>query len=153
MSGLAMGSVLALDPGSKHTGIAVADALRTVVLPLETFHGPGESEALLLALGKLVAERPVVALLVGLPLHADGSDSARATAIRAFAPRLAQAFPKLVVLLRDEHLTTKEAEQRLYEAGFHGRDLRAKSDSWAAAVILEEWIESGEPLSEQVRPA
>jgi putative Holliday junction resolvase len=150
VSGLPMGGVLALDPGTRHTGIAVADALRASIEPLETFHGPGESEALLATLDALESERTLAAILVGLPLHADGSDSDRCAPIRAFASRLAARYPRLAIVLRDEHLTTKEAEARLHEAGFSGEAMRSRSDSWAAAVILEEWVREGEPLEGRV---
>lgn len=147
-----MGTVLALDPGSRHTGLAVADALRASIEPLEPFHGPGESDALLQALEAHAEERTVAAILVGLPLHADGSDSDRCKPIRAFATRLAARFPHAAILLRDEHLTTKEAEARLHEAGYTGDAMRSRSDSWAAAVILEEWVREGEPLELRVEP-
>jgi len=151
--GLPMGSVLAIDPGTRHTGLAIADALRASIEPLETLHAPGESEALLAWLDGILAERTVAAILVGIPLHADGSESERSLAIRRFAPTLAARFRQVTVLLRNEHLTTKEAEARLYEAGYRGDKMRARSDSWAAAVILEEWVREGEPLEEQVLPA
>jgi putative Holliday junction resolvase len=142
---LGPGSVIAIDPGAKHTGFAVADALRIAVEPLDTFHGDGESEALVDHVQGLVDERSVAALIVGLPLHQDGSESERSKAARAFADRLRARFPRIPVILRDEHLTTKEAEAQLHEAGYRGAELRARSDAWAAKVLLEEWIRLGEP--------
>jgi putative holliday junction resolvase len=143
-----MGSVIAIDPGARHTGFAVADALRVSVEPLDTFHGDGDSEAMLDHVQGLVDERTVAALLVGLPLHQDGKESDRSIATRSLAERLRGRFPKLPVILRDEHLTTKEAEMRLHEAGYRGKEVRDLSDSWAAKILLEEWIRTGEPASE-----
>ncbi len=145
---LGMGSVIAIDPGAKHTGFAVADALRISVEPLDTFHGDGDSDAMLDHVQKLVDERTVAAILVGLPLHQDRKESERSIAARALADRLRARFPKLRVILRDEHLTTKEAEMRLHEAGYRGQELRDLSDAWAAKILLEEWIRTGEPATE-----
>ena len=113
---------------------------------------PWTGWSLLQALEAHAEERTVAAILVGLPLHADGSDSDRCKPIRAFATRLAARFPHAAILLRDEHLTTKEAEARLHEAGYTGDAMRSRSDSWAAAVILEEWVREGEPLELRVEP-
>lgn len=147
---LGPGGVLAIDPGARHTGFAVADALRISVEPLGTFHGDGDSEDLMDHVQALLDERTVAALLVGLPLHADGAESERSKTTRAFAARLAARFPRVLVVLRDEHLTTKEAEAQLHEAGYRGQDLRDRSDAWAAKVLLEEWIRVGEPLDTAV---
>ena len=45
----------------------------------------------------------------------------------------------------DERLTTKEAESRLVEAGHTGARRKAAKDAWSAAVLLEDWVRSGEP--------
>lgn len=147
MSSVPTGSVLAIDPGSKHTGFAISDPLRLIIQPLETWHGPGESDALLSAIDHLAEDRQLGVILMGLPLHADGADSERSRVIRAFVLKLQARFPQLLVILRDEHLSTKEAEVRLYDAGYRGQEIRDRSDSWAAMVILEEWVRLGEPLN------
>ena len=139
------GSVIALDPGVKRTGFAVVDPLRVTVEPLDVFHGPEAGEELLDHLDGLVSERTVEALLVGLPLGPDGGDTERSRAIRALCERLEARFVDLEVIPYDERLTTKEAEARLVEAGHTGSDRKARKDSWSAAVLLEDWIGSGEP--------
>lgn len=147
MKALPTGSVLAIDPGSKHTGFAISDPLRLIIEPLDTWHGPGESKALLDAIDALTAERTIGVILMGLPLHSDGRESERSRAIRAFVPQLKGRFQDLRIILRDEHLSTKEAEMRLYDAGYRGQEIRDRSDSWAAMVILEEWLRLGEPVN------
>jgi putative Holliday junction resolvase len=147
LSALPPGSALAIDPGSKHTGFAISDPLRLIIQPLETWHGPGESEALLRAIDALAVDRQLGVILIGLPLNADGSDSARSVLIRAFAPKLQAHFKDLKVIMRNEHLSTKEAEVRLHDAGYRGAEIRERSDSWAAMVILEEWVLLGEPVT------
>jgi putative Holliday junction resolvase len=139
------GSVIAIDHGTQRTGFAVTDALRVSSEPLDAFHGAGDGEALLAHVARLVEVRTVGALLVGLPLHADGTAGGRAADVRAFVGRLREHFPDVDVVSHDEHLTTKEAEARLAEAGHYGAARKARKDSWSALVLLEDWIRSGEP--------
>jgi putative Holliday junction resolvase len=142
----ARGAVLAIDHGSKRTGFAIADPTRIVVQPLDVAHVDGDSDELLDVVGGLLAERDVAVLLVGMPLGPrSGQGSERARATTRLCERLAERFPDVAVVVRDEHLTTKEAEARLKDAGFHGKDRRARRDSWSAWVLLADWIEAGEP--------
>ena len=134
------GGTLALDHGDKRTGLAYADALGITATPLATFHGAGDSSALLDHVAGVLAERDVARLLVGLPLNADGSENPRCAVARAFARRLQARFPALELELVDEHLTSKAAEERLREAGYGPRESRARRDSWSALVLLEDWL-------------
>ena len=136
------GGTLALDHGDKRTGFAYADALGITATPLETFRGPGDSADLIERVAELCAERDVERLLVGLPLHADGSESPRCAVVRAFAERLRARFPALDLVLIDEHLSSKAAEDLLREAGVRARESRALRDSWSALVLLRDWLAS-----------
>jgi putative Holliday junction resolvase len=137
--------VLAIDHGERKSGFAVADPLRIAVHPLPGLRVDGQGKGLLEHVASLLAERDVGTVLIGLPLHRDGSAGARAAEVRAFARRLAERFPRLAVRLWDEHLSTKEAEDRLRAAGYRGREIRERKDSWSALVLLLDWLEAGEP--------
>lgn len=137
--------VLAIDHGTKRTGFAAVDALRIAAVPLDPYAGAGEGPELLAHVARLLEERAVGVLLVGLPRHADGSEGVRAGEVRAFATRLAARFPALAVVLHDEHLTTKAAEDLLRDAGTRRSDWKGRRDSLSALVLLRDWLESGEP--------
>jgi putative Holliday junction resolvase len=137
--------VLAIDHGTKRTGFAAVDALRIAAAPLDAFHGPGDSPALLEHVAKLARERDLEAFLVGWPVHIDGTPGPRAAEVQRFAAALARRFPAVAVIRYDERLTTKAAEELLREAGHRGRDARARRDSWSALVLLRDWLASGEP--------
>jgi putative Holliday junction resolvase len=136
------GGVLAIDHGDQKCGFAVSDALGTALAPLGTLRHGGSELALFTHLERILAEREVATLVVGLPAHADGSRGTRARAVEAFAARLRARFPDRTVELWDEHLTTKEAEARLRALGRKGRAVRAERDSWSALVLLEDWLRS-----------
>ena len=139
------GGVLALDCGEKKCGFASTDALRIARAALGTLRHEGREDVLLAHVQRLLDERDVGTLLVGLPLNMDGSSGPRAAAVTAFAERLRARFPGLEVITWDERLTTKEAEARLREHGRRGRAVKAERDSWSALVLLEDWLarESG----------
>ena len=136
------GGVIAIDLGTRRTGFAVCDRERILAQPLEVVELGADADELLEHLAGLLDERDVATLVVGLPLVGEGRETERAAASRAFAERLAERFPELEVVLHDERLTTREAEDLLREAGHHGRARKARRDSWSAWVLLEDWLRS-----------
>ena len=140
-----MAAVIAIDHGEKKTGFALADALRIVVTPLEQVDFGGVQDELFVHIGALLGERDVDTLLVGMPLHMDGTPSGRAKEVEVFVERVRAHFPEVAIVTWDERLTTKEAESLLAEAGYRGRDAKSRRDSWSALVLLRDWLASGEP--------
>jgi putative Holliday junction resolvase len=138
-------AVLAIDVGTKRSGFAVTDALRILTQPLAGCAEGEDSEALFAHIERLLSERDVDTLLVGLPLDMNGGESARAKAVRGFAGRLRQRFPRPAIVLWDERLTTRAAQELLAEAGYSGRESKAQRDSFSALVLLRDWLESGAP--------
>lgn len=140
-----MGAVLAIDLGTKKTGFAVADGLRLSITLLECPRINGTAEKLLDYIAALLDERDVDVLLLGWPLNMDGTGGPQTEYTGAFATRLRARFEGLEVIPYDERLTSKEAESRLREEGASFREMLKHRDSAAAAVLLQDWIESGEP--------
>lgn len=134
---------LGVDHGTRRTGFAAADASRILISPLDPVQG-GDTEALD-AIAALCEERDVGVLVVGYPLHMDGATGPRVAEVDAFITLAEQRFPELGVVRQDERLTTREAEERLREAGYHGAQRKARKDSWSAMILLEDWISAGEP--------
>lgn len=139
--------VLAVDHGTKRTGFAGVDALRIAAVPLDAFHGSGSGPELLDHIARMLDERTVGIVLVGLPRHADGSEGVRAEEVRTFARSLAARIARIDVVLHDEHLTTKAAEELLRDAGTRRADWKGRRDSLSALVLLRDWLESGEPMT------
>lgn len=133
---------LAIDHGTKRTGFAAVDALRLAPGPLDIVDG-GDAGALA-HLGKLLEERDVTHVVVGYPLHMDGTAGDRVKHVDRFIELVQGRFPELIVCRQDERLSTKEAEARLAEAGYFGKERKARRDSWSALVLLEDWIREGE---------
>lgn len=138
-------AALGIDHGEKRTGFALVDALRIRCGPLDVFHGAGDGEPLLEAIAERALEYSIGVLVIGYPLNMDGSPGGRSAQVDAFIARLRARLPEIAIACQDERLTTKEAEERLREAGHHGDARKARRDSWSAWVLLEDWLREGEP--------
>lgn len=140
-----MSAVLAIDWGTKKSGFAIADALRIIVKPHGAVRLDGDSDELLDHIAELGLERSFGVVLVSLPVQEDGTDGGQAQLVRAFVERLSARFPEFEVIPYPERLTSKEAENRLRDEGYRGKQLKELRDAWSAWVLLEDWLRSGEP--------
>ncbi len=129
---------MALDHGTKKLGIAFSDELEILASPYAVW--PMEGEATLARLATLARVEGAQALLVGLPRHKDGAESATAPLARAFGEALAERTG-LPLGFAEEHLSTAEAHRLLAERGVKPADRKAKLDAAAAAVLLQAWME------------
>ncbi|WP_028031877.1 Holliday junction resolvase RuvX [Gemmobacter nectariphilus] len=130
-----MGALAGLDLGTKTIGVAVSDSLRSVASPLLTIRREKftiDAEALL----KIVAERELKGIVLGLPRNMDGSEGPRAQSTRAFARNLAKLTP-LPITFWDERLSTVAAERALLEADTSRARRAQVIDHVAAGYILQ----------------
>ncbi len=132
--------VLGIDFGSRRLGLAVSDLDDRIALPLEPIESRG-AKLDVAAIGELVRDRGVSRVVVGMPIHLDGSRGAQAEAADRFATGLRKALD-LPVDLIDERWTTREAERALDDTGRRGRrKKKAVVDSVAATVLLRTYLE------------
>jgi putative Holliday junction resolvase len=125
--------VLALDYGSARCGCAVSDPTGTIATPIAAVPRPAGRRGLA-TLGRLVREREVERVVVGLPVSLQGGDTDQTRETRAFAKELARHLGDGVpVEMHDERFTTRMA-QRIPGPS------TASEDSRAAAVLLESWL-------------
>jgi putative pre-16S rRNA nuclease len=129
------GTVLAFDFGERRIGVAVGELALRIAHPLETIHARTEHTRLE-QIAHLVREWSPVLLVVGLPLHMDGSEHQLTVRCRRFARLLEKRFATDTSLV-DERLTSHAAGQSLVEAGVHRRHQKGKRDQVAAQHILE----------------
>lgn len=130
---------LAIDYGRVRHGLAVSDGLGMAAHPLPALQRKDPEQDLRL-LRKLIEERDVRRVVLGLPLNMDGSEGPMAAEVRRFGGKLAEELD-LPVLYEDERLSTDEAESQLKQRGLRPSDRRKLRDSLAAAVILGALLE------------
>jgi putative pre-16S rRNA nuclease len=121
--------ILALDAGEARCGCAICDPTETVVTPLQSVSQPDTKRGID-TLARLVRERQIEQVVVGLPLTMRGEEGEQARWTRRFAERLA-ARVDVPVAMHDERLTTRQAE---HSGG------TAEADSRAAAHLLEAFL-------------
>lgn len=133
-----MCALLGLDYGARRVGIAVSDETETVAFALGTHTTPGDG-SLLARLRRLVSERGVRAVVIGLPLEESGREGESAVRARAFAARIGAALG-LPVSLLDERYSSREATAFL-RAGGRRRRPRGEIDALAAEIILQQYLD------------
>jgi len=132
--------VLAIDHGDKKIGLALSDPLQFTAQPLGCYEVRGKKADKAHYLS-LVADYDISEIVVGLPLHMDGTRGERALKVEAFADWL-RSFLGLPVFLWDERLTTREAYDILRLQNIKQREAKKYKDQIAAGIILSEYLES-----------
>jgi putative holliday junction resolvase len=134
-----VGLVIGFDFGYRRIGMAIGHCSTKHTRPLPTLlanQGIPNWQTLEACLKTWQPE----ALVVGLPTHVDGTEQYTTEAARNFAQSLKIKF-KLPVYLVDERLTTVEARALLFAQGGYKKIKKAALDSFAACVILEQWLQ------------
>ncbi|MGB8813062.1 MAG: Holliday junction resolvase RuvX [Paracoccaceae bacterium] len=131
----AMRAIAGLDFGEKTIGVAVSDVMRSIATPLLTIRRTKFTEDAAQLL-KLVEDRRICGLILGLPRNMDGSEGPRAQATRAFARNLSRLTP-LPIGFWDERLSTVAAERALLEADTSRKRRKEVIDHVAAGYILQ----------------
>lgn len=130
--------ILAIDLGTRNIGTAVSDSLGITVRPVETIRVSSLARSLE-RLKALIEDLEVEAVVIGMPLRMDGTQGEAAVKAERFAERL-RAKLSIPVHTQDERLTSYEAEQLMIERGFGREQRRARSDEFAAMIILQDYL-------------
>jgi putative Holliday junction resolvase len=129
------GRLLGLDTGTRTIGIAISDPGRIVASPLDTIRR-GKFAADAATLQRLIADRAIAGLILGLPVNMDGSEGPRCQSVRQFAVNLLARLP-LPLAFWDERLSTVAATRALLEADLSRARRAEVIDKVAAAYILQ----------------
>ncbi|MFH0756535.1 MAG: Holliday junction resolvase RuvX [Bacteroidota bacterium] len=134
-----MGRILAIDYGTKRTGLAVTDPGQMIASPLETVL----SHELMRYLESYFEKEDVEILVVGHPTRMDGSDSESMKPLRFFVQAFRKRFPGVRVAFMDERFTSRMAIEAMVSGGMKKSDRRVKGnvDKVSAALILQSWME------------
>lgn len=130
-----------MDYGSKTVGVAVSDPLLLTATGVEIIRRSQEKKLrqTLARIAELVREYQAEAIVLGLPLHLDGTGGERVEKTLEFRDRLRKRVDCEIILL-DERCTTVEADELLETKGIYGRDRKKYIDEIAAAIILQDYL-------------
>lgn len=135
-----MGRYLALDYGTKRTGIAVSDTLKIIANGLTTV----PTHTLLDYLKTYLQKEDVERIIVGLPKQMNNEYSENMKHIRPFVKRLQSLYPDMQIEYYDERFTSALAHKTMLDAGLKKTDRQNKSlvDEISATIILQGYMES-----------
>jgi len=128
---------LAIDYGSKRTGLAICDAAETIASPLAVLEGQKE---LLNRIAEIVKTENIGAIVLGLPLNMNGTESSQTKLTLKFAEQLKRRL-SVPIHLQDERLSSFSAEEKLAPAEFTRSKRKKRIDAVAAAEILGAFLE------------
>lgn len=132
-------TVMAIDYGDAHTGVAISDPTGFLAGTTTTIHSRN-AQVVLEELARLVREHRVAALVMGFPRNMDGTEGPRAQLYRDFAVQVAE-ITGLTPVLWDERRTTVDAHRILFESGKNAKKRKKTVDAVAASLILEGYLD------------
>jgi putative Holliday junction resolvase len=130
---------LGIDYGEKRVGLAITDPTRIIAQSLTVIENRS-TKYLISEIKKILQEREISKIIVGLPLTLQGRDSKKTTEVREFVQKLAREV-EIDIIFEDERFTTKIVHSRLRELGKKPSRLREKVDQHAAETILQLYID------------
>ncbi len=135
-----MGRILAIDYGSKRTGLAVTDPLQIIATALETVR----SFELIDFLKRYATKETVDVFVVGMPKTLENTDTNNTPLVKGFIKQLKKAFPDTPVYEHDERFTSSIALQTMISMGSKKSDRRDKGniDKVSATIILQSYLET-----------
>lgn len=133
------GRIVAIDYGTKRTGVAVTDPDQIIATPLETVL----THELMNYLQAYMEKEQVDLLVVGHPRKMDYSESESMKQIRFFVEAFKKRFGKIPVEYMDERFTSILARDALLSGGMKKKDRQKKGqvDRVSAALILQSFLE------------
>lgn len=134
-----MGRLLAIDYGTRRSGIAVTDPLKIVANPLITV----DTRMLVDYVVSYVRDNDVEAVVVGRPINLNGQPSASMRSLEPVFNRLRKVLSPIAVLWEDERFTSVLAHRAMIDGGMKKMDRRDKAvvDKISAAIILNGYLD------------
>lgn len=134
-----MGRILAIDYGTKRTGLAVTDPMRMIATALETV----DTASLINYLKRYFEKEPVDEVVIGLPKRLDNTESEHAPAVRKFIETFSTAFKDKPIYTMDERFTSSLAHQAMILGGMKKKDRQVKGnvDKISATLILQDYLQ------------
>ncbi|MCB0382362.1 MAG: Holliday junction resolvase RuvX [Psychroserpens sp.] len=135
-----MGRILAIDYGTKRTGLAVTDPMQIIASGLTTV----DTKELIQYLKTYTTEEDVEKFVVGEPKQMNNTVSESEVHILKFLEILVKEFPNIPVVRVDERFTSKMAFQTMIDSGLKKKQRQNKAlvDEISATLILQSYLAS-----------
>jgi putative Holliday junction resolvase len=145
--------LLALDVGDRRIGVAVSDATGLIATPLAVICRTSKAEDCQ-KIAQLMREQGAQGLVIGHPVKSDGSAGPQALRVERYTTALVVGLKAegldVPAVLWDERMSTERAQEAMIAGGRKAKHRRGWVDAAAAAVILQDYLDEGQPASETV---
>tara|TARA_R110000787_G_scaffold41071_16_gene101649 strand:- start:1516 stop:1929 length:414 start_codon:yes stop_codon:yes gene_type:complete len=133
-----MARLLAIDYGTKRTGIAVTDEMQLIASGLTTV----PTEKLIPFLKNYFDEEKVELVIIGEPKQKDGTHSSVEEEIKKFIQKFLEVFSEMKIDRMDERFTSKMAFQTMIDSGLKKKQRQNKAliDEISATIILQDYL-------------
>lgn len=133
-----MARILALDFGTKRTGIAVTDELQIIASGLTTV----PTKEVLTFLESYFSQENVELVLIGEPKQMNNTPSQSEVGIQEFLKKFSEKFPQKELKRVDERFTSKMAFQTMIDSGLKKKQRQNKGlvDEISATIILQSYL-------------
>ena len=132
------GRLIGIDLGLKRVGVSISDDFSSFAHPLDTINYRNRRQVIEEVID-LAAEHKAVGFVVGIPKNMDGSLGESARRSLTFGRKL-EAHSGMPVILRDERLTTSQAEREMINLGMSRKKRSSSIDEAASVLILENYL-------------
>lgn len=138
--GANMGRLLAIDYGTKRTGIAVSDSLKIIANGLTTV----PTHTIFDFLKSYFEKEEVECVVVGMPKTMNNEYSENMQHVKGFVRKLQILYPELKIEYYDERFTSALAQRAMIDGGLKKKDRQNKAlvDEISATIILQDYMES-----------
>ncbi|MEM7552568.1 MAG: Holliday junction resolvase RuvX [Cyanobacteria bacterium P01_A01_bin.84] len=133
-------SALGLDVGRRRIGVAGCDRTGLIATGITTIERKDFTRDVA-QIRYLIEERKVEILVVGLPYSMDGSLGFQARQISKFAARISEVL-QIPLEYVDERLTSFQAKQLIIAENRSPSRNKGLIDRKAAALILQQWLDT-----------
>ena len=137
--------VLGIDYGRKRIGLALSDPTGLLARPWKTLAREGNPAQVATTLAEEIARLAgehdgLGAVIIGHPRRLGGEPGEHTAEVETIAARL-RALVAVPVVLQDERLSSREADELLGRRERDWRKRKALIDAMAAAVILQDYLD------------
>ncbi len=133
-----MGRILAIDYGTKRTGLAWTDPMKIIATGLEGI----ETVQLKNRIKELISQEEIEKIVLGFPSKWNGKDTDATSSVREFNLWLKQSFPHISIHLMDERFTSNIARKAMLEGGLKKKKRKDKHllNEISAVIILQDYL-------------
>ena len=135
--------LIAIDFGTKKSGIAISDPLKIIAQPLKTiFYKELNFSFITEEIKKIIDEyKPIEKIILGITTNLDNSISNTGKIILKFYDFLQKELPNITIVLFDEKYSTKKSKEIMTEMKLSINQKKERKDALAAQKILEDYMD------------